>query len=35
MKNATIQLGTLTCPSCIQKIEYAAKSFYGEDKASV
>ena len=35
MKNATIQLGTLTCPSCIQKIENAAKSFNGVDKDSV
>ncbi|MGI6050850.1 MAG: metal-binding protein, partial [Acetivibrionales bacterium] len=26
MKKATIQLGTLACPSCMQKIENAIKS---------
>lgn len=32
MKSATIQLETLTCPSCIQKIEGALKSLDGIDK---
>mgnify|MGYP003611522903 FL=1 len=35
MKNATIQLDTLTCPSCVQKIENATKSMSGVDKESV
>jgi len=35
MKKATIQLETLTCPSCIQKIENAVKSLEGVDKESV
>jgi copper chaperone len=35
MKKATIQLGTLTCPSCMQKIENAIKSLDGVDKESV
>ena len=35
MKNATIQLDTLTCPSCAQKIENATKSLSGVDKESV
>ena len=35
MSKATIQLGTLTCPSCIQKIENATKSLNGVDKESV
>ncbi|HBK41399.1 heavy-metal-associated domain-containing protein [Proteiniphilum sp. UBA1028] len=36
MKNsATIQLETLTCPSCIQKIEGAVKGLDGIDKESV
>lgn len=35
MKNATIQLDTLTCPSCVQKIENAVKSMNGVDKESV
>lgn len=35
MKKATIQLGTLTCPSCVQKIENATKSLNGVDKESV
>ena len=35
MKKATIQLETLTCPSCIQKIEGALKSLEGVDKDSV
>ena len=29
MKSATIQLDTLTCPSCKMKIEGALKSFSG------
>lgn len=32
MKAATIQLETLTCPSCIQKIEGALKGLDGIDK---
>ncbi len=32
MKSATIQLGTLTCPSCMQKIEGALKGLDGIDK---
>ncbi len=35
MKKATIQLETLTCPSCIQKIEGAVKSLEGVDKESL
>ena len=35
MKKATIQLGTLTCPSCLQKIDKAVKSIEGVDKESV
>lgn len=35
MKNAIIQLGTLTCPSCVLKIENATKSLSGVDKDSV
>ncbi|MDD4295676.1 MAG: cation transporter [Ruminiclostridium sp.] len=35
MKKATIQLETLTCPSCIQKIENATKSLTGVEKDSV
>ena len=35
MKKATIQLETLTCPSCIQKIENMTKSLDGVDKDSV
>ncbi|NLL45793.1 MAG: metal-binding protein [Clostridiales bacterium] len=35
MKKATIQLDTLTCPSCVQKIENATKSLSGVDKESV
>lgn len=35
MKKATIQLETLTCPSCIQKIDNAVKSLEGVDKESV
>ncbi len=29
MKKATLQLETLTCPSCMQKIEAGIKSFEG------
>ncbi len=32
---ATIQLETLTCPSCAQKIENATRSLKGVDKESV
>lgn len=32
MKSATIQLETLTCPSCMQKIEGALKGLDGIDK---
>ncbi len=35
MQKATIQLGTLTCPSCVRKIENAVKSLDGVDKESV
>ena len=35
MKKATIQLETLTCPSCIQKIEGALKNLDGVDKDSI
>ncbi len=35
MKKAAIQLDTLTCPSCVQKIENATKSMTGVDKESV
>jgi len=35
MKKATIQLGTLTCPSCVRKIENAARSVDGVDRESV
>ena len=35
MQKATIQLETLTCPSCAQKIEGAVKSLNGVDKASI
>ncbi|NLC03926.1 MAG: heavy-metal-associated domain-containing protein [Tissierellia bacterium] len=37
MKSATIQLDTLTCPSCTQKIEGALKSMDGiaKDTAEV
>ena len=35
MKKATIQLETLTCPSCVLKIESATKSLNGVDKESV
>ncbi|MHC1719890.1 MAG: heavy-metal-associated domain-containing protein [Clostridiaceae bacterium] len=35
MQKATIQLETLTCPSCAQKIENATKSLNGVEKESV
>ncbi len=35
MKTATIQLETLTCPSCMQKIEGAVKNLPGIDQASI
>lgn len=35
MKNATIQLEELTCPSCLQKINNAVKGLDGVDKDSV
>ncbi len=35
MQKATIQLETLTCPSCVQKIENATKSLAGVEKESV
>lgn len=35
MKKATIQLETLTCPSCAQKIENAVKAMDGVEKESV
>lgn len=35
MNQATINLETLSCPSCIQKIENAVKRLNGIDKDSV
>lgn len=35
MSNATIKLETLSCPSCLQKIESAVKGLNGIDKDSV
>ncbi len=35
MQKATIQLETLTCPSCMQKIDNAVKTLKGVDKGSV
>ena len=35
MQKATIQLETLTCPSCMQKIENGVKSIDGVDKKSI
>jgi copper chaperone CopZ len=35
MKTATIQLETLTCPSCVQKIEGALKNLNGVDQESM
>lgn len=35
MKTTTIQLETLTCPSCLQKIENAVKVLDGVEKDSI
>lgn len=35
MQKASIQLETLTCPSCMQKIENGVKSLDGVDKKSI
>lgn len=35
MKRATLQLETLTCPSCLQKIENATKNLKGVDAESI
>ena len=35
MQKATIQLETLTCPSCMQKIENGVKALDGIDKESL
>lgn len=35
MSKAVINLETLTCPSCVQKIEGATKSLAGVDSESV
>lgn len=35
MQKATIQLETLTCPSCVLKIESAVKNLEGVDKESL
>lgn len=35
MQKASIQLGTLTCPSCMQKIEKAVRSFAGIEQDSI
>ncbi len=35
MKKTTIQLETLSCPSCLQKINNAVKGLAGVDKESV
>ena len=35
MKRATLQLETLTCPSCLQKIENATKKLDGVDAESI
>lgn len=35
MQKATLHLETLTCPSCIQKIDNAVKALDGVDKESV
>jgi len=35
MKKVTIQLETLSCPSCLQKIENAVKKVTGVEKDSV
>ena len=35
MQKATIQIETLTCPSCMQKIENGVKSLDGVDKKNI
>lgn len=35
MQKATIQLETLSCPSCLQKIENAVKGLNGVDQESL
>lgn len=35
MQKATIQLESLSCPSCLQKIESAVKGLNGVEKESV
>ena len=35
MKKATLQLETLSCPSCLQKIENATKKLDGVDAESI
>ena len=35
MKKATLQLETLTCPSCQQKVEAAVKSVQGVEENSI
>ena len=35
MQKATIQLETLSCPSCLQKIDNAVKGINGVEKESV
>lgn len=35
MQKASIQLETLTCPSCMQKIENGVKSLDGVDQKSI
>ncbi|MCG4583531.1 cation transporter [Anaerosalibacter bizertensis] len=35
MKKATIQLETLTCPSCMQKVEGAVKGLDGIDQDTI
>ncbi len=35
MKKATLQLETLSCPSCLQKIENATKKLEGVDAESI
>jgi copper chaperone CopZ len=35
MSKAVLQLETLTCPSCVQKIDKAVKALEGIDKESV
>lgn len=35
MQSAMIQLETLTCPSCAQKIENATKALNGVEKGSI